>query len=187
MTADRFDGESGASERGPDGPSASDHHRINRTFRKAIRRGQKTAAPRTARQGMDGVPRVARRLVTVDPPRARSHESVVDQGHRRDDVLKRAKSALSNSRTIACIQAGNVPMPARRSSRRTFPCRRSFRIAESCARIRSRSVGRVFLSQRSACTIRIAGRPAQYSLLGAVCLNSIARLSRWIVRRRASV
>jgi len=96
-------------------------------------------------------------------------------------------SALSNSRTMACIQAGNVPMPARRSSRSAFPCRRSFRMTESCARIRSRSVGRVSLSHRSACTIRIAGRPAQYSLLGAVCLNSITRLSRWIERRRASV
>ena len=40
-----------------------------------------------------------------------------------------------------------------------------------------------------ACTIRIAGRPAQYNLLGAVCLRllELTRLSRWIERRRASV
>lgn len=35
--------------------------------------------------------------------------------------------------------------------------------------------------------MRMAGRPAQYSLLGAVRLKVIVRLSRWIARRRASV
>ena len=35
--------------------------------------------------------------------------------------------------------------------------------------------------------MRIAGRPAQYSLLGAVRLNSIVSLSSWIARLRASV
>ena len=42
--------------------------------------------------------------------------------------------------------------------------------------MRSRSVGNVSFSQCSACTMRIAGRPAQYSLVGAVRLNSIVQV-----------
>ena len=48
---------------------------------------------------------------------------------------------------------------------------------ESRATTRSRSEGKVSLSQCSAWTMRMAGRPAQYSLLGAVCLKSILSLS----------
>ncbi len=41
--------------------------------------------------------------------------------------------------------------------------------------MRSRSVGNVSFSQWSACTMRIAGWAAQYSLLDAVRLSSIVK------------
>jgi len=82
----------------------------------------------------------------------------------------RAQSSPASTR-------GNVERPWRRSSLSVLPCFGSARMEESRATTRSRSEGKVSLSQCSAWTMRMAGRPAQYSLLGAVCLKSILSLS----------